>query len=113
MHLIQRLCFAFCAYAARELTALPGGCLLQGSQSPLEYCQAHAPSLGAYNGFNLVVADLRIGEMAYCTNRPHGQPVRIQGVPPGMYGLSNATLDTPWPKVSSTQPASFGHERKR
>ncbi|GAQ82007.1 hypothetical protein KFL_000970330 [Klebsormidium nitens] len=72
---------------------------LQGRESPLEYCAAHAPHLGAYNGFNLVVADLRIGQMAYCTNRPPGQSGRIEALPSGMYGLSNAALDTPWPKV--------------
>ncbi len=47
-----------------------------------------------YAGFNLLLADLRRGEMAWVSNRAPSAPV-----PPGIHGLSNAALDTPWPKV--------------
>lgn len=46
-----------------------------------------------YGGFNLIVGD---GEQAhYLTNR--GDDGRF--LEPGIYGLSNHRLDTPWPKV--------------
>ena len=47
----------------------------------------------AYAGFNLLVDDG--AAMAYLSNR--GGPART--LAPGVYGLSNALLDTPWPKV--------------
>jgi len=46
-----------------------------------------------YSGFNLLLAD---GEsLFYCSNRD-GKP-RV--LPPGIYGLSNHLLDSPWPKL--------------
>ncbi|MDQ2779349.1 MAG: NRDE family protein, partial [Pseudomonadota bacterium] len=47
------------------------------------------------NGFNLLRADLRSADGIWVTNRPFDQ--RRFGS--GMHGLSNAALDTPWPKV--------------
>ena len=48
---------------------------------------------GDYRGFNLLASD---GEaMYYYTNRA-GEPRRLE---PGIYGLSNHLLDTPWPKL--------------
>ena len=44
-------------------------------------------------GFNLLVADG--DELAYLSNRD-GAPRRL---PPGVYGLSNRLLDSPWPKL--------------
>ncbi|HEX6827749.1 MAG TPA: NRDE family protein, partial [Burkholderiales bacterium] len=55
----------------------------------------------AYNGFNLMVGDLR--EAAYCSNREGG----VRALGPGMYGLSNHLLDTPWPKVERSKAALF------
>ena len=48
------------------------------------------------NGFNLLLADLRTDHAVWATNRPAQQ----QGLGAGVYGLSNASLNTPWPKVS-------------
>jgi uncharacterized protein with NRDE domain len=48
---------------------------------------------GAYRGFNLLVYDSE--ELFYYSNRG---AVR-QRLAPGIYGLSNHLLDTPWPKV--------------
>ncbi len=47
-----------------------------------------------YGGYNLLCGDEK--ELFYVTNQD-----RIEKHPlaPGVYGLSNATLDTPWPKV--------------
>jgi uncharacterized protein with NRDE domain len=52
-------------------------------------------ALSGHNGFNLVAADLRSGECFWATNRD-GYPKRLES---GVYGLSNAGLDSPWPKV--------------
>jgi uncharacterized protein with NRDE domain len=49
------------------------------------------------NGYNLVVADLRGGGGVWASNRPAPQ-ARTLGA--GLFGLSNAALDTPWPKVT-------------
>ena len=53
-----------------------------------------------YGSFNLLVGDPT--ELWWATNRPHG---RRQPVEPGVHGLSNAELDTPWPKVTGGKQA--------
>lgn len=46
-----------------------------------------------YSGFNLLLAD---GEsLTYCSNRDGA----ARTLPPGVYGLSNHLLDSPWPKL--------------
>lgn len=52
---------------------------------------------GAYAGFNLLVADRR--SAGYLSNRGAG----MRELSPGIYGLSNATLDDPWTKVTRTK----------
>lgn len=52
---------------------------------------------GAYNGFNLILGDLR--DLWWFSNRT-GEKRRLGS---GLYGLSNALLDTPWPKVTRTK----------
>lgn len=52
-----------------------------------------------YAGFNLLVADA--SGLAYLSNRNGG----AAGLGPGIYGVANATLDTPWPKVERTKAA--------
>lgn len=47
----------------------------------------------AYRGFNLLASD---GTALYCYSNRDGAPRRLD---PGIYGLSNHLLDTPWPKV--------------
>lgn len=51
--------------------------------------------LSGYNGFNLIAADLAEGDCFWGSNRARF-PQRLEK---GVYGLSNALLDTPWPKV--------------
>ena len=46
-----------------------------------------------YNGFNLVAGDAR--SAAFGSNRGAG----VVRLPPGIHGVSNAGLDTPWPKL--------------
>ncbi|XP_012632008.1 transport and Golgi organization protein 2 homolog isoform X4 [Microcebus murinus] len=52
-----------------------------------------------YNGFNLVAADLSTARgdvICYYGNRGEPEPIVLT---PGVYGLSNALLDTPWRKL--------------
>jgi uncharacterized protein with NRDE domain len=52
-------------------------------------------ALGGYAPFNLIAADLRRGECFWASNEANA-PRRLER---GIFGLSNAGLDTPWPKV--------------
>lgn len=47
----------------------------------------------SYAGFSLLAADR--GQLVYSSNRTRAPSV----LGPGVYGLSNADLDTPWPKL--------------
>jgi uncharacterized protein with NRDE domain len=53
-----------------------------------------------YSGFNLLLCDA--AQLWYASNRasPFSRPL-----PPGVYGLSNHLLDTPWPKVERVRRA--------
>lgn len=57
----------------------------------------------AYGGFNLVLGDLQRGAWTWVTNKSvllsDASTLYVQALPPGLYGLSNAGLDTPWPKT--------------
>lgn len=50
-----------------------------------------------YAGFNLLTADNQ--SMCYVSNRGDSSTE----LPPGVYGLSNASLDTPWSKLTRTR----------
>jgi uncharacterized protein with NRDE domain len=67
---------------------------LIGDEQPEVYLAGIAREGHQYNGFSLV-AGAR-DSLCYYSNR-EGQ-VRV--LPPGVYGLSNHLLDTPWPKVA-------------
>ncbi|MBN1627852.1 MAG: NRDE family protein [Deltaproteobacteria bacterium] len=66
---------------------------LTGSQSPSAYIDSMKKDAHIYNGFNLILGNR--DELSWYSNR--GDDERRLG--PGMYGLSNHLLDTPWPKV--------------
>jgi uncharacterized protein with NRDE domain len=70
---------------------------LTGAAHPDEYLAALAADAQRYDGFNLLVAD--VDGVFYFSNRISGDaaPRRLE---PGVYGLSNHLLDTPWPKVA-------------
>lgn len=54
-------------------------------------------ALSGYNGFNLIAADFQRGECFWASNlRAH--PRRLER---GIYGVSNAALDTTWPKTTA------------
>lgn len=66
---------------------------LAGSQSPAAYIQQLVDKAGQYSGFNLLTGDAN--ELWFLHSRT---PVpRL--LAPGIYGLCNASLDTPWPKL--------------
>lgn len=67
---------------------------LCGELQPQAYLNRLARRAGEYAGFNLLVGDR--DSLWYYTNRSDAPPRKL---PPGFYGLSNAQLDTPWPKV--------------
>jgi len=71
--------------------------------APMAYLTQIASTADKYNGFNLLVADSTT--MGYL-NSESAVPELL---PPGIYGLSNERLDTPWPKVvrARTQLASL------
>jgi uncharacterized protein with NRDE domain len=68
---------------------------LESDRSPLDFVRSIDG--GRYAGFNLLVADRE--ELAYLSNRDGASGE----LPPGIYGVANATLDTPWPKVERTK----------
>jgi uncharacterized protein with NRDE domain len=70
---------------------------LEGDMSPSRYIFDVASRRSRYNGFNLIVGSVAFDaqECWFLHSRDFG-PRRLT---PGIYGLSNATLDTPWPKV--------------
>ena len=74
---------------------------LTGDTDRLEYMERVQRDAGLYNGFNLIAGDA--SSICYYSNCEG----RIQRLGPGVYGLSNHLLDTPWPKVTATKSA-FG-----
>ncbi len=66
---------------------------LTGKAAPRAYVQEVEKRGTQYNGFGLLVGDAR--SMYFLSNRG-GHAARVE---PGVHGLSNHLLDTPWPKV--------------
>ena len=74
---------------------------LAGALPAADYLAQVAARADAYNGFNLVLGD-RDGLYWY-SNRGGDDARNGQLLAPGIYGISNALLDAPWPKVLSTK----------
>ena len=66
---------------------------LLSEEAPERYASAVHQAGRNYNGFNLMVLE---NELAHVSNYDEN----IHVLDPGIYGLSNALLDTPWPKVT-------------
>ncbi|MCL2524249.1 MAG: NRDE family protein [Betaproteobacteria bacterium] len=64
---------------------------LLGGAAALDYAAGVDDQL--YAGFNLLLSDG--GQLVYCSNRDAAPRL----LPPGIYGLSNDRLDSPWPKL--------------
>lgn len=66
---------------------------LEGTATPAEYLSRLRESAVEYGGFNLLVGD---SGTLLCHSNKSGETVALE---PGIHGLSNHLLDTPWPKV--------------
>ena len=67
---------------------------LSGQAAPGEFFARLEETAAGYSGFNLLLADT--ASLWYGSNR--AQPL-ARALAPGVYGLSNELLDTPWPKL--------------
>ena len=70
---------------------------LTGDAGPAEYVKRIHKAGTGYNGFSLLVGDER--SLWFFSNRG----TLPQRVAPGVHGLSNHLLDTPWPKVEKAK----------
>lgn len=70
---------------------------LGGKLGPQEFSYELARRAGDYSGFNLLLGD---HQQLWLLNSRAGEPVQLSE---GIYGLSNAELDTPWPKVEKAK----------
>ncbi|MET0683190.1 MAG: NRDE family protein [Casimicrobiaceae bacterium] len=73
--------------------------LLASNAAPSESLPALVRDAARYNGYNLLAGDA--GTLMWGSNRA-AAPVELG---PGIYGVSNHLLDTPWPKVEHTKRA--------
>lgn len=80
---------------------------LIGHESPSEYLRKLGKNAAPFNGFSLVVGELTgptpsLWILSHRRGAPSPGPQALEA---GVYGLSNATLDVPWPKVVRTTAA--------
>ena len=80
------------------------GEFLAGRQDAAGFVQATAARARQFSGFNLLTMDREA--LGYATSHPEPE---ARMLPPGIYGLSNRQLDTPWPKLVRTR-ARFERE---
>ncbi len=80
---------------ASELNS-PANALASGMSGPAAeaYLRGLEPEAARYAGFNLLLTDE--DSLWYASNRAEGFLRRLS---PGVHGLSNQFLDTPWPKL--------------
>jgi uncharacterized protein with NRDE domain len=79
---------------------------LAGKAGPSEYAKEVEKGAMSYNGFSLLVGDA--DSLWFVSNRG-GRRLRVE---PGVHGLSNHLLDTPWPKVERAK-ARFAEQLKK
>ena len=70
---------------------------LSSSVSPEDYYNNLKLTLNNFNGFNLLLGT--VNELYYFSNKTIG----LRKLEPGIHGISNAILDTPWPKVEKSK----------
>ena len=75
---------------------------LAGDAGPRDWAREVAARGDEYAGFNLLLGSPR--ELVYLSNRGRGPEL----LEPGVYGLSNHLLDTPWPKLERTRARFAG-----
>ncbi|HAT33214.1 MAG TPA: hypothetical protein DCW29_20905 [Janthinobacterium sp.] len=74
---------------------------LAGDMTAQDYIAGIAESRADYNGYNLVLGDS--ASLIWYSNRGQDDKRNGLALAPGIYGLSNALLDAPWPKVLKTK----------
>lgn len=72
---------------------------LRSALSPAAFLAELQSRVGAFSGFNLLLGN---AEQLWHYNPRSGAP---QQLAPGVYGMSNASLDTPWPKLLRAKSA--------
>ncbi|MCO5384740.1 MAG: NRDE family protein [Desulfosporosinus sp.] len=76
------------------------------NECPANYLQDVANRRELYNPFNLIIGDS--SSLMYCSKQTSG----VKELKPGIYGLSNHLLDTPWPKVLKSKQALASYIEK-
>jgi uncharacterized protein with NRDE domain len=74
------------------------GDFLRKEEGPAAFLSRLARNADTFEGFNLLVSDG--GELWSFSNAEESGPVALS---PGIYGLSNHLLETPWPKVTAAR----------
>lgn len=72
---------------------------LTGSDEPQSYLERIADYGSRCNGYNLLLGN---GESLWWASNMGSEPRKLE---PGVYGVSNHLLDTPWPKVGAGKTA--------
>lgn len=72
---------------------------LAGDEAPQAYLERITAYGSRCNGYNLLIGD---GETLWWSSNLGGRPRMLE---PGLYGVSNHLLDTPWPKVGAGKAA--------
>ncbi|KAJ4715838.1 transport and Golgi organization 2-like [Melia azedarach] len=72
---------------------------LQSKKKPMDFAEEFVKKADQYNGFNLLIADIHSKSMVYITNRSGGDKTLVTEVSPGIHVLTNAALNSPWPKA--------------
>ncbi|KUO71532.1 MAG: hypothetical protein APF81_11190 [Desulfosporosinus sp. BRH_c37] len=80
---------------------------LCSNESPVKYMQEVANQRTLFNPFNLLVGDA--SKLLYF-NKLSSKALALK---PGIYGLSNHFLDTPWPKVQKGKQALANYLKKK
>lgn len=76
---------------------------LEGDLSPMAFLQQTTMHLDDYAGFNLLCGDRT--SLCFLNSCERGPRTLASGV----YGVSNASLDTPWPKVLKARQGLIDH----
>lgn len=72
---------------------------LLGEQSPENFLHTLSKNSNDYSGFNLLIGDNH--GLFYYSNRDGSNASKRQSrLEPGVYGLSNHLINTPWPKIT-------------
>lgn len=86
-----------------------GELVIQACEQPFEQLLKTLPEeQDNYAGYNLLWGDAQ--QAWYFSNRTHQEPRALQ---PGTYLLSNAALDTPWPKVERLRSSLQAWQKKK